>query len=226
VILTLLLAACLLLISCARVVSGAAQSAHHAGGTSGPIQPSQLDDLLTPSSTLSVLPGTPLVENDMESALFIGANPAECHGVVGFGRFPLFPTNYTGREARTQSDNGGKNEHQLLEASASYPSHFSASEFLDSVRKKVTSCQHPVEVWGDDQKRYTVNPAPLFPESSDIAHWSTSLAGDQWLCDFSVIALANVISEIVTCSADRSIDNRALAAGRLKKIEALLNSTG
>jgi hypothetical protein len=51
------------------------------------------------------------------------------------------------------------------------------------------------------------------------------LAGERWICDFSVVALANVASEIVTCSADRSIDNKALATNRLKKIEELLNST-
>ncbi|HEY6858095.1 MAG TPA: sensor domain-containing protein, partial [Mycobacterium sp.] len=53
-----------------------------------------------------------------------------------------------------------------------------------------------------------------------------SLAGDEWICEFSVIALANVISEVVTCSTNQSIDNRAVTAGRLKKIEELLNSTG
>jgi PknH-like extracellular domain len=224
-VLTLLLVACLVLFGCARVVSGDAQSAHRAGSTSGPIQPSQLDDLLTPSS-LSILPGTPLVERNMQSALFIAADPAECQGAVAFGRYPLFPTNYTGREARTQSDGGEASEHQLLEASASYPNDFSASGFLDSVRKEVGACQRPVQVWGDDQKRFTVTPTPLIPDSPNIAHWSNSLAGDEWICEFSVIALANVISEVVTCSTNRSIDNRAVTAGRLKKIEELLNSTG
>ncbi|MGA8545836.1 MAG: sensor domain-containing protein [Mycobacterium sp.] len=224
--LALLLVPCVALTGCSRVVSGDARSAPRAGGASGPIQPSQLDQLLTPSSSLSVLPGTPLAETDMQSSLFIGADPADCHGVVAFGRYPLFPTNYTGREARTQTDGGRANEHQLLEASASYPSDFSASAFLDSVRKKVDACQRPVQVWGDDQKRFTVNPAPLISDSPNIAHWSTSLAGDQWICEYSVIALANVISEVATCSANRSIDNGAVAAGRLKKIQELLNSTG
>jgi hypothetical protein len=224
--LAFLLVPSLALIGCTRVVSGESHSASHASRTSGPIQPSQLDQLLTPSSSLSVLPRTPLAETDMQSSLFIGADPADCHGVVAFGRYPLFPTNYTGREARTQTDRGEAHEHQLLEASASYPSDFSASTFLDSVRQKVEACQQPVQVWGDDQKRYTVNPEPLIPDSPNIAHWPTSLAGDEWICEFSVIALANVISEVVTCSADRSIDNRAIAAGRLKKIEELLNSTG
>lgn len=221
--LALLLVPCLVLIGCSRIVSGDARSAPRAG--SSPIQPSQLDQLLTASSALSVVPGTPMVEQDMESSLFIGADPAKCHGVVAFGRYPLFPTNYTGREARTQTDGRDPDEHQLLEASASYPSDFSASGFLDSVRKKVTSCQRPVEVWGDDQKRFIVDPAPLKPESSNMAQWSTKLSGEQWICEFSVIALANVISEVVTCSTNRSVDNRAIAAGRLKKIEELLNST-
>ncbi len=224
--LALLLVPCVALTGCSRAVSGVARSAPRVGGASGPIQPSQLDQLLTPSSSLSVLPGTPLAETDMQSSLFIGADPADCHGVVAFGRYRLFPTNYTGREARTQTDGGRANEHQLLEASASYPSDFSASGFLDSVRKKVDACQRPVHVWGDDQKRFTVNPAPLISDSPNIAHWSTSLAGDQWICEYSVIALANVISEVATCSANRSIDNRAVAAGRLKEIQELLNSTG
>jgi PknH-like extracellular domain len=220
-----LLVLCCVLVGCGRVVSGDARNAPRPGRTSGPIQPSQLDQLLTPSSSLSILPGKPLAETDMQSSLFIGADPADCHGVVAFGRYPLFPTSYTGREARTQTDGGEANEHQLLEASASYPGDFSASEFLSSVRQKVDACQRPIEVWGDDQKRFTVNPAPLVSDSPDIAHWSTSLAGDQWICEFSVVALANVISEVVTCSTNRSIDNRAIAAGRLKKIEELLNST-
>ncbi len=221
---SLVLALCLLLIGCSRLVTGSPERQQRATGPGGPIQPAQLDQLLTKSASLSVVPGAPLIEYDMQSSLFIGADPAECHGVVGFGLFPLFPTDYTGREARTQVDNE-QNQHQLLEVSATYPTNFDASGFLDSIRKRVTSCQHPVAAWGDDQKRVRVIPAPLIPESSDIAHWSTTLAGDQWICDLSVVALANVVSEIVTCSADRSINNRAIAAGRLKKIEELLNST-
>ena len=219
----LLVALCLILVGCSRVIEGSAETQRGAG-PNGPIQPAQLDQLLTPSLALSIVPGSPLSEYDLQSALFIGADPAECHGVGGFGRFPLFPTNYTGREARTQVDNAEK-QHQLLEASATYPGNFDASGFLDSVRKKVNECQHPVAAWGDDQKRVMVDPAPLTPDSPDLAHWSTNLAGDQWVCDFSVVALANVVSQIVTCSPDRSIDNRAIATKGLKKIEELLNST-
>ncbi|WP_372458026.1 sensor domain-containing protein [Mycobacterium fragae] len=221
----LLLALCLILAGCSNVIAGTPEKQHRGTASGGPIQPAQLDQLLTPSSSLSILASAPLSEHDLQSALFIGADPPECHGVVGFGRFPLFPTNYTGREARTQVDIDGPNQHQLLEVSATYPSDFNASAFLDSVRKTVDECQRPVTTWGDDQKRYTVNPAPLIPDSPDIAHWSTKLAGERWICDFSLVALANVASEIVTCSADRSIDNKALASKRLKKIEELLNST-
>jgi hypothetical protein len=224
----LLLALCLILgivlVGCSRVITGSPETEQRRTAPNGPIQPAQLDQLLTPSSSLSVVPGNPLLESDLESSLFIGADPAECHGVVGFGRFPLFPTNYTGREARTQVDNTQK-QHQLLEVSATYPSDFDANEFLDSVRNKVTECQHPVTAWGDDQKKLTVDPAPLISDTPDMAQWSTNLSDDQWICDFSVVALANVVSEIVTCSTDRSIDNKAIAAKRLKKIEELLNST-
>lgn len=64
----------------------------------------------------------------MQSALFIGADPAQCQGVVGFGRYPLFPTNYTGREARTQQDYR-TDQHQLLEVSATYPAALDAPHF-------------------------------------------------------------------------------------------------
>jgi hypothetical protein len=84
-----------------------------------------------------------LIEQDMQAALFAGADPAECQGVVGFGRYTLFPRNYTGREARTQADRV-TNQHRLLEVSATYPSDFDAVGFLDSVRKAVSGCQHPV----------------------------------------------------------------------------------
>jgi hypothetical protein len=57
-----------------------------------------------------------------------------------------------------------------------------------------------------------------------MVRWSTNLDGDQWICEFTVIAKANVISQLVTCSADRSIDNKALSDERLQKIEELLNS--
>lgn len=215
---------CLVLVGCSRVVPGDAERQQHVVGPGGPIQPAQLDQLLTPSSSLSVAPGVPLIEYDLQSALFVGADPAECHGAVGFGHFPLFPRDYTGREARTQVDSS-QNQHQLLEVSATYPSDFDAAGFLESIRKTVTACQHPVTAWGDDQRKATVIPAPLTPDPSGIAHWSTSLAGDRWVCDFSVLALANVVSEIVTCSPDRSIDSQAIAANRLKKIDQLLNST-
>ncbi len=221
---SLVLLLCLLLVGCSRLTGGSPERQQRASGPGGPIQPAQLDQLLTKSAALSVVPGVPLIEYDLQSSLFVGADPADCHGVVGFGHFPLFPTDYTGREARTQMDLG-QNQHQLLEVSATYPTDFDAAAFLDSLRKKVTTCQQPVAAWGDDQKRVTVRPAPLIPESSDIAHWATTLVGDQWICDFAVVALANVVSEIVTCSADRSIDNQAITAGRLKKIEELLNST-
>jgi hypothetical protein len=61
--------------------------------------------------------------------------------------------------------------------------------------------------------------------SPEVAQWTTNLAGQQWICDFAVIAKANVVSQIVTCSRDRSIDIQALVTKRLKKIEELLNST-
>lgn len=221
---SLVLVLCLVLVGCSPVVAGSPERQQRSTGLGGPILPAQLDQLLTPSSSLSVVLDVPLIEYDLQSALFIEADPAECHGVVGFGHFPLFPTNYTGREARTQMDNS-QDQHQLLEVSATYPSDFDASGFLESIRKTVTACQHPVTAWGDDQKKVTVIPAALIPESSGIAHWSTNLAGDRWICDFSVIALANVVSEIVTCSPDRSINSQAIATNRLKKIEELLNST-
>lgn len=221
----LLLALSLMLVGCSSVIAGTPEKQHRGTASSGPIQPAQLDQLLTPSSSLAVLPGEPLSEQDLQSALFVAADPAECHGVVAFGRFPLFPTNYTGREARTQVDVDGATQHQLLEVSATYPGDFDASAFRDSIRKQVAECQHPVTTWGDDEKRYTVDPGPLIPDSPDIAHWSTNLAGDRWICDFSVVALANVASEVVTCSSDRSIDNQAIATKRLKKIEELLSST-
>ena len=44
-------------------------------------------------------------------------------------------------------------------------------------------------------------------------------------CDFSVIAKTNVVSQLVTCSPDRSIDNEALVTKRLAKIDELLHST-
>lgn len=160
----------------------------------------------------------------MQSALFIGADPAACHGVVGFGRYPLFPATYTGREARTQQDRR-LDQHQLLEVSATYPATFNAADFLNSVRKTVTDCHHPVTAWGDSGRKSTVNPTPLMQSPPDVAQWITNLAGQQWTCEFAVIAKADVISEIVGCSPDRSVDLEALVAKRLKKIAELLRST-
>ncbi|MCV7198072.1 sensor domain-containing protein [Mycobacterium angelicum] len=217
-------ALCVALGGCSTVVAGSPKAASSRPGSGGPIRPSQLDDLLTPSASFSVLPDKPLVEDDMQSALFIGADPAGCHGVVAFGRFPLFPPTYTGREARTQQDHQ-TNQHQLLEVSATYPSSFDAAGFLASVRSSVSSCQHPVTAWGDDGRKMTVNPAPLAPSPPEAAQWMTNLAGQQWVCEFAVIAKANVASELVTCSPDRSIDIGALVAKRIKKIDELLKST-
>ncbi|BAX96815.1 hypothetical protein MSTE_01490 [Mycobacteroides stephanolepidis] len=210
-------------VACQRGVDGEA-TADRASVSAGPIQPAQLDQLLTPAQSLSVTPGKPLFETDMQSVLWIGADPAECQGVVGYGRHPLFPANYTGREARTQTDNQYPNQHQLLEVSATYPGDFQAARFLESVRTTVSKCQLSVAAWGDDQKRNTVTPGPVIPGSPDMVRWSTNLNGDQWICEFTVIAKANVISQLVTCSADRSIDNKALSDKRLQKIEELLNS--
>jgi PknH-like extracellular domain len=220
----LVLVFCVALAGCSSVVVGTPKAATGGAADSGPIHPSQLVDLLTPSSSLSVVAGSPLFEQDMQSALFAGADPTECQGVVGFGYFPLFPRNYTGREARTQADSV-TNKHQLLEVSATYPSKFDAAGFLDSVRKAVSGCQHPVTAWGDDQRKMTVDPKPLVPGSPELAQWTTNLAGQQWICDFAIIAKANVVSQIVTCSPDRSIDIQALVTKRLKKIEELLHST-
>lgn len=218
------LVVCVTLAGCTSVVAGSPKAGKRGGASNGPIFPSQLVDLLTPSQSLSVVAGSPLVELDMQSALFSGADPAECQGVAGYGGYALFPTNYTGREARTQSD-ALQNQHQLLEVSATYPSGFNAAGFLDSVRKTVSGCQHPITSWGNDQRKVTVEPAALQPSSAEVAQWSTKLQGDQWICDFAVIAMANVVSQIVTCSPDHSVDIKALVAKRIKKIEELINST-
>ncbi|QNI09500.1 sensor domain-containing protein [Mycobacterium kubicae] len=224
-------ACCALLISgvtalsgCSTVVAGTPKAAPRGPASGGPIYPSQLEDLLTPSGSFSAVPNNPLGEEDMQSALFIGADPAQCHGAVAFGRFPLFPANYTGREARTQQDHD-RNQHQLLEVSATYPSDFNAAGFLDSVRSTVSGCQRPVSAWGDSGRGMTVNPAPLVPSQPEVAQWMTNLGGQQWACDFAVISKANVVSQIVTCSPDRSVDIEGLVAKRLKKINDLLNST-
>ncbi|MDT5139216.1 MAG: hypothetical protein QOD58_3478 [Mycobacterium sp.] len=219
----LVLVCCVALPGCTDVVGGAPRAATGGQAPGGPIYPSQLEDLLTPSGTLTVVPKSPLTEVDMQSALFVGADPADCHGTVAFGRYPIFPTNYTGREARTQQD-GQLEQHQLLEVSATYPSNFDAAGFLDSLRKTVSRCQHPVTAWGDNGRRMTVNPAPLAESPPEVARWMTNLAGQKWVCEFAVIAKANVISEIVTCSPDRSVDIGALVTKRLNKINELLNS--
>jgi hypothetical protein len=112
-----------------------------------------------------------------------------------------------------------------LEVSATYPSDFNAARFLDSVRKTVSGCQHPVTAWDDNERRMTVDPTPLIPGSPDVARWATNLSGHQWICDFAVIAKANVVSQIVTCSPDRTIDIQPLVTKRLKEIQELLNST-
>jgi hypothetical protein len=220
----LVLLLCVVLVGCSRTVEGAPQAAARGAARTGAIQPAQLVELLTPSFSLAVTPGFPLVEHDMQSALFVGADPVACQGVVGYGRYPLFPTNYNGREARTQMDSL-PDQHQLLEVSATYPGDFNASRFLDSVRRTVSGCQSAVTAWGDDQFRYTVNPRPLIPGSPEVVHWMTNLAGHQWICEFGMIAKSNVVSQIVTCSADRSVDIEALITERLKKIEELLNFT-
>ncbi|MFV8320846.1 sensor domain-containing protein [Mycobacterium sp. 23] len=219
----LVVACCVALAGCTSVVDGSPRAAARGPSSGGPIQPSQLEDLLTPSGSFSVVPSSPLTEDDMQSALFIGADPAECHGVVAFGRYPLFPTNYTGREARTQQDHR-TDQHQLLEVSATYPASFDAAAFLDSIRKTVSGCQRPVTAWGDDGRKMTVNPAPLTQSPPEAVQWSTNLSGQQWICEFAVLAKANVVSEIVTCSPDRSVDIGTLVTKRLKKINELLNS--
>jgi len=221
----LVLALAVALSGCSSVVAGTPKAANRGGASSGPIYPSQLVDLLTPSSSISVVSGSPLSEQDMQSAMFAGADPADCQGVVAFGGYALFPKDYTGREARTQAD-GATNQHQLLEVSATYPSDFDAAGFLESVRKKVAACQRPVTAWGDDGRKMTVDPRPLVPSSPEVAQWATKLTGEQWVCEFALIAKANVAAEIVTCSADRSVDIQTLVTKRLKKIEELLHSTG
>jgi PknH-like extracellular domain len=213
---------CVMLASCTNVVAGTPKAGKRT--SNGPIFPSQLVDLLAPSESLSVIAGSPLFEQDMQSALFSGADPAECQGAAGYGGYALFPKNYTGREARTQSD-ALQNQHQLLEVSATYPSGFNAAGFLDSVRKTVSGCQHPITSWGNDQRKVTVEPAALQPSSAEVAEWSTKLQGEQWICDFAVIAMANVVSQIVTCSPDHSVNIKPLVAKRIKKIEELINST-
>jgi hypothetical protein len=217
-----LLALCVALTGCSDVVTGTPKAATH-GPSNGPIFPAQLPDLLTPSASVSVVPGSPLAEQDMQSAMFVGADPADCRGAVGFGGYPLLPSNYTGREARTQADTA-TSQHQLLEVSATYPSNFDAAGFLNSVRNTVSGCQHPVTAWGNKQDKVTVNPTPLAAGQPEVAQWGTNLAGQQWLCDFAVIAKANVVSQIVTCSPDHSVDIQGLVAKRLKKIDELLKS--
>lgn len=218
----LLLVWCVALCGCSTVVAGSPKAARFGAGPSGPINPAELDQLLTPSHSLSVVSGQPLSEDDMHSALFAGSDPAECQGVVAYGGYALLPKTYTGREARTQND-GYSNQHQLLEVSATYPAGFDAAGFLDSVRKTVSGCQHPVTAWGNDKQKVTVNPAPLAQGSPEVVQWSTNLTGHQWVCDFAIISKANVIAEIVTCSADHSVDIQALINKRIRKIDELIN---
>jgi PknH-like extracellular domain len=216
---------CIALAGCTAAVDGVPRAATPSAESVGPILPAQLPDLLTPSSALTVTPGLPLAERDMHAVLFAGADPADCLGATAYGTYPLFPANYTGREARTQEDAVVPNQHQLLEVSATYPGDFDASRFLDSVRKTVSACQLSVTAWGGDNKKLTVVPGPLSPAIPDVAHWTTNVLGERWICDFSVIAKANVVSQLVTCSPDRSIDHQALVAKRLAKIDELLNAT-
>src|SRR5262245_10515042 len=162
---------CLALAGCSRAVDGAPVPTVRDAAAGALIQPAQLADLLTPSASLAVEPGRPLFEDDMQADLFIRAEPAACHGVVGFGHYPLFPSNYTGREARTQLDNAS-DQHQLLEASATYPNDFDAARFLDSVRNTVSGCRHAVTAWVDDGLRMTVTPGSLIASSPDVAHWT------------------------------------------------------
>ena len=53
----------------------------------------------------------------------------------------------------------------------------------------------------------------------ETCRWTTVL-------DFAVIAKANVVAHVVTCSPDHSVDIQTLITKRLKKIEELLDSTG
>ncbi len=211
------------LTGCRTTVAGVPNAAPTGAGSAGAILPAQLPDLLTPSAALSVTPGFPLIESDMHAALFVGADPAGCLGATAYGTHPLFPPDYTGREARTQQD-AVHDQHQLLEVSATYPRNFDAEAFLDSVRKQVTACQRTVTAWGADGKKLAVTTGPLLPAVPTVAHWTTRIIDDQWLCDFAVIAKANVVAQIVTCSSDRSIDNQKLVDQRLTKIDELLNS--
>ena len=120
-----------------------------------------------PSAALAVVPGRPPFEEDLRANLFIGADPATCHGAVGFGH---------------------------------YPHDFDAARFVDSVRKTVSTCRHTVTAWADDEHRMTVTPGPLNASSPDVAPWTTTLSGQQWICDFAMIAKANVVSQ---CSVPR-----------------------
>jgi hypothetical protein len=190
---------CIALAGCSRAVDGIPEPATGDAAASALIQPAQLADLLTPSASRAVVPGSPLAEHDLQAVLFVGADPAECHGVVGYGRYPLFPSNYTGREASIQRDNT-TNQHQLLEVSATYPSDFNTARFLDSVRKTAAGLPAHSHSVGRRRAQEDRDPAPLIPGSPDIAGWTTNLSGQQWICEFAVIAKANVVSQIATCS--------------------------
>lgn len=188
--------------------------------TVGPILPQSLTDLLVPSGHLSAEPGDPLVEQDLRQALFVSADPSTCFGAVGFGGQKLFPDGDANRVVRTQAD---QDQHQLLEASAVYPSSFDAARLLETVRTTVNACQFPVTSTDGAGHVARVQPSPLTdPQSSHIVTWSTSLTDVQWLCDFAVVAEANAMSELVTCSYDHKPNVLALARQRLETIERLM----
>lgn len=218
-------AACVVLIACTGctgTVEGTPVAARSDNGADGPILPGQLDDLLTPPKSYSVVPGFPLDEYDLKPALLIGAEPAECLGAVTYDGYPLFPANYNGNVARTQVD-GSSVQHTLLEVSATYRSELDPS-FLDGVRKKVTGCNRSVVVWADDGVRTTLKVSGLQDSSPNVVRWYTEQTAQQWFCEFALIQKANVVSQIVGCSPDRSVGVAELADKRLKKIDELLNS--
>ena len=61
----LVLVCCVALPGCTDVIGGAPRAATGGPAHAGPIFPSQLEDLLTPSGTLTVVPNSPLTEVDM-----------------------------------------------------------------------------------------------------------------------------------------------------------------
>jgi len=146
-------------------------------------------NLLTPPSSLSVVPGTPLFEDDMQAALFIGADPA--NATASWLSAAIRCSRRTTRAGKpAPKTTAPPNQHQLLEVSATYPTNFDAAVFLDSIRKDVSGCQRTVTAWGDDGIKRTVDPAPLVASSPEVPSWATNLAGQQWICEFAVIAKA------------------------------------